>query len=396
MKLFLIKIGKVFSQLKNIGIFGTSKKIFAALYLMISPAGSGDVLFITNGTGDSARYRNWNVAEELKIHGFKCAVTLQDNFWLLGSAKKFKIFIFHRVVYNPKIAEFIAKIKKQGGEIIFETDDLTFDPQYIIKTDNYSKLNALERKQYAGGLGLEILQDPYVKICTTTTTYLAKILEGYSKKVFVVSNKLSNEDIKITEKNNHSKLIQNSKFKIQNFIRIGYFSGTKSHDRDFATVTDALLNIMEKYPAVRLVLAGPLNTENSLNKFKSRIKCLPYAGRKKHFENIAGVDINIVPLEIGDPFCESKSELKFFEAGILEVPTVAAATQTFQEAILDGEDGFIASSSEDWIVKIEKLILDKKLREEMGGKAREKALQKYTTKNSGNEDYYNFLKNRIK
>lgn len=384
----LIKIGKVFSQIKNIGFLNTGKKVFSALYLMLAPAGLGDILFITNGTGDSARYRTWNVAEELTLYGFTCSITLQDNLWLSSYAKKFKVFVFHRVVYNPKIAKFIKSIKSRDREIIFETDDLTFDPQYATQTDHYAKLNALEKKQYEGGLGLEILKDPYVKICTTTTSYLAKILEGYGKKVFIVPNKLSNNDLKI---------IESVKSKSpSSLVKIGYFSGTKSHDRDFATITDALMKIMEKFPQIKLVLAGPLDIENRLNKFKDRIDYLPFVSRDKHFKNIAAVDINIVPLEIGDLYCESKSELKFFEAGVLGVPTVATATQTFREAILDGEDGFIANSDEEWIAKLDKLILDKKLREKVGGKAREKALQKYTTKNSNDEDYYNFLKNRIK
>lgn len=389
MELFLIKIGKVFSQIKNIGFFGAGKKIFSALYLMFTPAGSGEILFITNGTGDSARYRTWNVAEELKIHGFKGSVTLQDNFWLSGCAKKFKIFVFHRVVYNSKIAKFIKEIKNQSGEIIFETDDLTFDPQYATRTNHYAKLNTFEKKQYESGLGLEILKDPYIKICTTTTSYLAKILEGYGKKVFIVPNKLSNSDLKIIE-----KIIQKPRTKNQKLVKIGYFSGTKSHDRDFATITDVLVKIMEKYPDVRLVLAGPLDIENKLNKFKNKIERLPFASRKKHFENISKIDINLAPLEIGDPFCESKSELKFFEAGILEVPTVAAATQTFREAIMDGVDGFLAGNTEGWTKQLEKLITDENLRESLGEKARKTALSKYSNKNSRSVEFYGYLKNK--
>lgn len=388
MKILLIKIGKVFSQLKNIGFLSTAEKITFALRLMFVPAGTGDVLFITNGTGDSARYRNWNVAEELALHGFRCAVTLQDNLWLLESAKNFRVFVFHRAVCSPKIAKFITEIKKQGGEIIFNADDLTFDPQYVIKTDNYAKLNALEKKQYAGGLGLEILKDPYVKICTTTTTYLAKILEGYGKKVVIVPNKLSNNDLEITENIIRKKFAYNSEK-----IRIGYFSGTKSHDRDFATIADALVKIMEKFPNARLVLAGPLDIENKLNIFKNRIEQLPFVARKYHFKNISGVDINIVPLEINDPYCESKSELKFFEAGVLGVPTVAAATQTFREAIIGGVDGFLAGNTQEWIEKLEKLITDENLRKDMGKKARETALTKYISKNSRNEEFYGYLKN---
>ena len=62
------------------------------------------------------------------------------------------------------------------------------------------KMNILERKQYEKGVGEEILKDPYVKICTTTTSYLARILESYGKKVFVSKNKLSLKDLEITGK----------------------------------------------------------------------------------------------------------------------------------------------------------------------------------------------------
>lgn len=111
---------------------------------------------------------------------------------------------------------------------------------------------------------------------------------------------------------------------------------------------------------------------------------------------MANVDINIAPLEIGNPFCESKSELKFFEAGIVGVPTVAAATAPFVEAIADGIDGFVANGTEQWIAKLEKLILDENLRKEIGAKAREKAISRYTTINAANNDYYEYLRSRIK
>jgi glycosyltransferase involved in cell wall biosynthesis len=88
--------------------------------------------------------------------------------------------------------------------------------------------------------------------------------------------------------------------------------------------------------------------------------------------------------------------LKFIEAGIVGVPTVAAATQTFQEAIEDGADGFVASNTEEWIEKLEKLILDENLRRNMGKEAREKTLREYTTKNSHNSEYYNYLRSKLK
>jgi len=149
--------------------------------------------------------------------------------------------------------------------------------------DYFKQMNSFEKKLYENGVGGEILQDPYVKTCTTTTTYLAEKLKEYGKKVFIIPNKLSKSDIEICEgilANCHPELVSGSpeipdQVRNDNKIKLGYFSGTISHNKDFAVITDALMTIMEKYPQVELFLAGPLDIENKLHKFKDRIKQIP-------------------------------------------------------------------------------------------------------------------------
>ena len=390
MKLLKIKAGKALKTIQRDGIVRGGKRVGAAFFALFGKVGKGDILFVTGGVGDSARYRTGHVAEELRLHGFSCSITVQDNPLLATYADKFKVFIFHRVLFTPSVEKMIAKIKAQGKEIIFETDDLVYDAKYLEHMDYFKVMNSFEKKLYENGVGGEILADPYVKTCTTTTTFLADKLREHGKDVFIVPNKLCKKDVEVAE-----NILQNKKPKTGEIIRIGYFSGALSHNKDFATISDALMQIMQKYTQVELFLAGPLDTESKLNKFSDRIKKIPYAPRDKHFENVASVDINIAPLEIGNPFCESKSELKFFEAGIVEVPTVAAATQPFREAIDDGVDGFVASGTEQWIEKLESLITNENLRKEIGKKAREKALEKYTTTSAKNKQYYNYLKSKI-
>jgi glycosyltransferase involved in cell wall biosynthesis len=415
MKLILIKLGKAFVAIKRDGFIVGGRRVLSYLRVFlktITSFKSGDVLIITGGVGDSANYRAFNQAEELNLNRIKSEVMIQDNPFLPRFAKKFKVFIFHRTLFTPTIAKLVKKIKEQRKEIIFETDDLVFDAGFIQATDFYKQISYFEKKQYEKGVAEEILKDPYVKVCTTTTSFLKKKLEEYNKKVFIVPNKLSKNNVEICEKiidKCHSERSEESHKIIADdinsgsfantqddgVIKIGYFSGTISHNKDFAVITEALMGIMEKYPQTELFLVGPLDIESKLNKFKDRIKQLPYVPRKKHFENISQVDINLAPLEVGNPFCESKSELKFFEAGILGIPTVASATQTFREAISDGIDGFVANDASEWINKLQRLILEPELRQEMGQKAREKALENYTNKNSRNEEYYNYLRSKL-
>lgn len=386
----LIRLGKAIKALQEEGLISGGKRIILSFFSLFRRVGSGDILFITNGVGDSARFRVHHHAEELAFHGFRCSISVQDNPFLPRYVNKFKVFIFHRVFYTPRVAKLIEKIKSLSKEIIFETDDLVFDSKYFKDMGYLEKANVLEKKFYTKGVGEEILNDPYVKACTTTTPFLAEKLREKGKKVFVVPNKLSVKDAKIAE-----EILKNKKKREDNSVKLGYFSGNMSHNRDFASITEALMQIMEKYPHVELFLVGPLDLENKLNKFKARIKQLPYVPREKHFKNISGVDINLAPLEIGNPFCEAKSELKFFEAGILEIPTVASSTRTFRKALTDGVDGFVANTTQEWTEKLEKLITDSGLRKEMGKKAREKTLEKYTTQNSHNEEYYGYLRNLI-
>ncbi len=391
MKLSL-KIDKVRTLIRNNGFWGSLKIVFGYVqkYRAAFAVAPGDILFIASGVGDSAHYRTHNVAEELRLHNFRASVTIVDNPNLLRLVDDFKIFIFHKTIFTKKIAKVIEKIKAQKKEIIFDTDDLNFDPNYIAQMDYYKNAGEAEKAQLAKGLGREILEDKYVKVTTTTTTYLAKILQEKNKKVFVVTNKISDIELEIA-----NKLWQTRKKEVkEDFVYLGYFSGTPSHNKDFATITDALLAVMRKYSNTKLILAGPLEQENGLNEFKNRIIVLPLVPRGEHYRNIQKADINLAPSE-SNPFYEAKSELKFFEAGALSVPTVAVRNETFSGAIEDGMTGFLAGNTLEWTEKLGQLIEDAASRKTMGERAREKTLKDYTNKNSHSEEYYNYLRSKI-
>jgi len=395
MNLFLIKIGKSYNAIKRDGIFQGGGRVLNFIWSFIKSSlifKSGDIIIITAGVGDSALYRAHNQAEELRVHGFRVSVTMQDNPFLSSLESKFKIFIFHRTLHTNSIAKLIEKIKKQNKEIIFDTDDLVFDVKYIQQTDHYRNMSNFEKMQYQKGVGEEILKDSYVKVCTTSTKFIATKLEEYNKKVFIITNKLSNEWVALSE-----KLLNDKKPKTENQkLKIGYFSGTIGHNKDFATISDVLVEILQKYPQTELFLAGPLVLEKKFDQFSNRIIRSKYVSREKHFANISNCDIILAPLEINDPFCEGKSELKFSEAGLLEVPVVAIRNQTFSGAITDGENGFLADNKSEWLEKLSQLIENTGLRESFGKKARAKVLADYTTRDSHSEEYYAYLRGRLK
>ena len=389
MKSFAIKVGKAWSVLKRDGILSGGKRIlwaFGAAYLKSLP--KGDILLVSGGVGDSARYRTQHVAEELRMNGFRAEYISQDSPFFVRSVETFTVIVFHRVLFTEAVAKYVARAKELQRTLIFETDDLVYDPAYLSQMDYYKHMNALEKKLYEHGVGGELLADPYVAHCTTSTPFLKRKLEERGKEVFLVTNKMSAEDVAWAE------VIRTRVKKEAGVVRLSYLSGTPSHNKDFATVTPVLCRLLQDFPQLRLVLAGPLDTEHALTAFSSQIIRVPFSPRKEYFKTVASMDINIAPLEQND-FTEAKSELKFFEAGLLGVPTVAVANETYRGAITDGVDGFVAATEEEWYEKLARLITDETLRQRMAQAALQTALEKYTTVNGKSEAYYQFLRTRL-
>lgn len=64
-----------------------------------------------------------------------------------------------------------------------------------------------------------------------------------------------------------------------------------------------------------------------------------------------------------------QSNIKYIEAAILKIPSVASNIYEFSQVIIDGENGFLASTEDEWYEKIRQLILNPTLRKNMAQNA---------------------------
>ncbi len=390
-----IQLGKAWSSIRRDGILRGGKRILSSVPLLLRRAGAGDILFVASGVGDSARYRCDHIAESLRFHGLRASVISQDSPFLSRSVDSFSAFVFHRTSRTSLIGTFIELLKAKKKTIIFDTDDLVFDADIFRETAAYEAMNSFEKKQYDRGVGDEFLRDPGLSAVTTSTEFLAERLRAFGKPVFILPNRLSRKDVETADGILFRASNRKASERNPDEISIGYFSGSTGHDRDFSVVAPVLARLLDEVPSLRIFVGGPLTLPNILDGFSSRIDRSAFVPRNENFENIANVDINIAPLEVGDPFCESKSELKFFEAGIVGVPTVASATRTFRSSISDGVDGFVAEREDEWYKKLEKLVRNADFRKNIGMNARKTALRKYVSDTADNGEYVDFLRTRL-
>ena len=91
--------------------------------------------------------------------------------------------------------------------------------------------------------------------------------------------------------------------------------------------------------------------------------------------------VSIAPLEVGNPFCEAKSEVKYIEAALVGVATVASPTEPFSAAIRHGETGFLATDDDSWYEALSRLVVDERLRNEVAANAHRDVLTRYGPEN---------------
>lgn len=93
---------------------------------------------------------------------------------------------------------------------------------------------------------------------------------------------------------------------------------------------------------------------------------------------IARADINLMPLE-NTFFHACKSENKWMEAALVNVPTIASWNTELAGAIEDGVTGYLCKDLNEWQIKLQALIDDEGVRREIAKKANQEVMKKYTT-----------------
>jgi len=96
------------------------------------------------------------------------------------------------------------------------------------------------------------------------------------------------------------------------------------------------------------------------------------------------MDIGIMPLP-DDEWTKGKCGFKALQYMSLKIPTVASPVGVNTQIINHGVNGFLASSFDGWMMYLEKLILNEKLRREIGKSGRETVISSYSVaSNSAN------------
>ncbi len=326
------------------------------------------VLILAGIENGPYRYRVVNLAEELRLLGIPATVLHHHDEQALQAAADHELVIFQRVPFDDYVGRLVSRARNAGALAIFGIDDLLFEPAHPPPF-----LAGLDRGETENWLHMVRAYRQLFDMCDAflgSTQVLAQAATELGKPSFVHRNALSQE------------LIDRSRaaaagVKRSEQVRLGYFSGTRTHARDFAVLSPVLARVLLARPQARLQLVGALTLPRELERFNGRIERAPVVPWRALPALLAQADINLAPLELDERFCHAKSELKWFEAAVAGVPTVATPTEPFKLAIRDGENGFLARTEEQWERALLALVDDPGMRTRVANAALADALTHY-------------------
>ncbi len=320
----------------------------------------------------TTRYRCLHLSEQLRLLGYE---TEMVDWWEEAKVDaemplRFDVIVLYRLMMSPALAQLIAAAQRLGKPVIFDTDDLIFEPDLISAHRAVKDLSQEDQALYAVGVGRYLQTLLACDAVVTSTPVLAELARARGKRAFVHRNSLGIEMQALADRLPKSYREEG--------VVIGYGSGTHTHDVDFLEVADALAYVLDKYPEVELWLVGPLTISSSLESYGERIRKFPVLDWSGWFELENKMDIALAPLELDNIFCRAKSEIKFVEAGVVGVPIVASEIDPYRDSMTHGTDGLLARSMQDWIGALSSLIENPELRREMGVRARATVSQRYS------------------
>lgn len=321
-------------------------------------------------------YRCIHLQEQLQQLGHEAEVVDWSNEARFdpAQARGYDALFLYRLPLSPPLERVMEEARAADVPVIFDTDDLIFEPDLVEAQRGVQKLSESEQRQHIEGvrryLGTLLAADAV----TVATPFLAELAGQRGKSAYVHRNSLGDEMLAVAER----WRVQRAASLTSDRVVIGYGSGTPTHDFDFREAAPALEKILMRFPAAQLWIAGPLDLPVEFSSFGARVRRLPLTDWRGWFRVLSQCDIALAPLEAENVFCRAKSEIKFVEAGALGVPLVASRSEPFTAAITDGENGLLARGEEEWTSALTSLVDDPERRARIGARARETILQRYT------------------
>lgn len=285
------------------------------------------------------------------------------------------VVVFHRP-NDERSYEIARKLKSLGKKIVSDGDD------------TYKEIEMRKWQEILATVDgwVDKFNSEVADMVTTSTEFLAEEYRKTNSNVVVLPNCID-PDVwpEEPQRNDGPK------------VRIGLV-GSVSVNGDFESMLPAL-EALSKRDDVQLVLFGlprkdadtELAQKYYLEDYKfweaMNVEWQPFVSRADYVDTLDDLklDIMVIPRK-DDYFNHCKSNLKFLEAAMLEIPVVAQGfsdgKSPYEVDPKDADHMLVVKNNNDWMAAINALIVSKSLRRQAGKEAKEYVIKKYSIENN--------------
>ena len=319
----------------------------------ISPS-SPKILIIAGTPGTVAHiHRVSHLEEKLRLLNLSYLTIAQSALARTPSPSalpNFDLLYIHRATLDQPLQALLDSFRVQNKPVLFDIDDLVFDPAVLPEIAAAQSLSPQVQNLYHETMlkHQEVMRR--ATLLVTPTQYLSSYAAHFfSLPSAVLPNHLDQTSFDQGRRLGQAHLARPTSSPGR--LRLGYFPGTLTHRQDFALIAPTLLKLFAAHPLLSLHIVGHFDPPPQLQPFidSGQVKLSPAVPFHQLMNWYANLDLNLAPLEsAASPFCASKSELKYFFAGICGLPTLATPTPPFAAALKRSHGGRLAATPADW------------------------------------------------
>jgi len=268
---------------------------------------------------------------------------------ILAASKYDVVYVYRDAFF---FGTFFEKwLKKKKVKIIYDFDDAIW---LMDKNENQGIFNKLKNPDKTATITK--LADRVI----VGNQYLADYAQQFNQNVSIIPSTIDFNEYKRVNKKSNQK------------VCIGW-TGSFSTIKHFESIQTVLSDLKKKFnDTVYFKLIGDPKYQNSLLEMKGIAW-----NSKTESEDLSELDIGIMPLPDNE-WAQGKCGMKGLQYMALGIPTVMSPVGVNKDIIQDGENGFLASTDEEWVDKLSLLIESEVLRKKLGDEGRKTIEDKYS------------------
>lgn len=307
-----------------------------------------DFSYLISEKDDKLFYQSGNLPTKLFIFIKSVLKRLKD----ILSASQYDIVFVQREAFMTGSTFFEKRFSKSKAKLIFDFDDAIW---LLDISDANKKFDWLKNP----GKTAKIIA--MADLIFAGNNYLADYARQFNKNVKIIPTTIDTDEY-----------VREKRGKKSAKICIGW-SGSITTIKHFEYAIPFLKKLKEKYgDAIEIKVIGDATYINK----ELAVKGIAWS-KGNEIQELSTIDIGIMPLP-DDEWANGKCGLKGLQYMALEIPTIMSPVGVNSEIISEGENGFLASTVDEWVNKISQLIESEELRKTIGRMARQTVVDNYS------------------